>query len=74
MNDLILLVRQQFPQANVNAQSALGSFPEWDSLGHFNLLLLIEQHYGVRFEPNELTELKSLAEIQQALLSKGVAV
>ncbi|MGN5138538.1 acyl carrier protein [Aeromonas sp. 164P] len=74
MNDLILLVRQQFPQANVNAQSALGSFPEWDSLGHFNLLLLIEQHYGVRFEPNELTELKSLVEIQQALLSKGVAV
>ena len=74
MNDLLLLVRQQFPQANVNAQSALGSFPEWDSLGHFNLLLLIEQHYGVRFEPNELTELKRLAEIQQALLSKGVAV
>lgn len=74
MNDLILLVRQQFPQANVNAHSARGSFPEWDSLGHFNLLLLIEQHYGVRFEPNELTELKSLAEIQQALLSKGVAV
>jgi acyl carrier protein len=74
MNDLILLVRQQFPQANVNAHSAQGSFPEWDSLGHFNLLLLIEQHYGVRFEPNELTELKSLAEIQQALLSKGVAV
>jgi acyl carrier protein len=74
MNDLILLVRQQFPQANVNAQSALGSFPEWDSLGHFNLLLLVEQHYAVRFEPHELAELKSLADIQQALLSKGVAV
>ncbi|MFM5230647.1 MULTISPECIES: acyl carrier protein [Aeromonas] len=74
MNDLILLVRQQFPQANINAQSALGSFPEWDSLGHFNLLLLVEQHYGVRFEPNELVELKSLADIQQALQSKGVVV
>ncbi|HEH9439031.1 TPA: acyl carrier protein [Aeromonas sobria] len=74
MNDLILLVCQQFPQANINAQSALGSFPEWDSLGHFNLLLLVEQHYGVRFEPNELVELKSLADIQQALQSKGVVV
>lgn len=74
MNDLILLVRQQFPQANINAQSAQGSFPEWDSLGHFNLLLLVEQHYGVRFEPNELVELKSLADIQQALQSKGVVV
>ncbi|MCE9944349.1 MULTISPECIES: acyl carrier protein [Aeromonas] len=74
MNDLIALARQQFPQASVNEQSALGSFPEWDSLGHFNLLLLVEQHYGVRFEPNELAELKSLADIKQALLRKGVAV
>lgn len=74
MNDLIALAHQQFPQASVNAQSALGSFPEWDSLGHFNLLLLVEQHYAMRFEPQELAELKSLADIQQALQSKGVAV
>lgn len=74
MNDLIALAHQQFPQASVNAQSALGSFPEWDSLGHFNLLLLVEQHYAVRFEPHELAELKSLADIQQALQNKGVAV
>ncbi|MEZ6995272.1 MULTISPECIES: acyl carrier protein [unclassified Aeromonas] len=74
MNDLIALAHQQFPQACINAQSALGSFPEWDSLGHFNLLLLVEQHYAVRFEPHELAELKSLADIQQALLRKGVAV
>ncbi|MGL6572337.1 acyl carrier protein [Aeromonas hydrophila] len=74
MNDLIALAHQQFPQASVNAQSALGSFPEWDSLGHFNLLLLVEQHYAVRFEPHELAELKSLADIHQALLCKGVAV
>ena len=74
MNDLIALAHQQFPQASINAQSALGSFPEWDSLGHFNLLLLVEQHYAVRFEPQELAELKSLADIQQALLRKGVSV
>lgn len=74
MNDLIALAHQQFPQASINAQSALGSVPEWDSLGHFNLLLLVEQHYAVRFEPQELAELKSLADIQQALLRKGVAV
>ncbi|HDU8492230.1 TPA: acyl carrier protein [Aeromonas hydrophila] len=74
MNDLIALAHQQFPQASVNAQSALGSFPEWDSLGHFNLLLLVEQHYAVRFEPHELAELKSLTDIQQALLRKGVTV
>lgn len=76
MNDLIALVSQQFPQANINEQDdlGLGSFPEWDSLGHFNLLLLVEQHFSVRFEPNELAELKSLADIRQALLRKGISV
>lgn len=76
MNDLIALVRQQFPQANLDEQTVLGlgSFPEWDSLGHFNLLLLIEQYFAVRFEPQELAELKDLADIRQALLHKGIHV
>ncbi|PJG58432.1 acyl carrier protein [Aeromonas cavernicola] len=74
MNDLINLVSQQFPHANLDHPQALGlgCFPEWDSLGHFNLLLLIEQHFAIRFEPEELAMLKNLPDIHQALLHKGV--
>lgn len=77
MSDLFTLLTQQFPAATFSHgdyQLGLGAFPEWDSLGHFNLLLLIEQHYAVRFEPNELAELKRLVDIKQALQIKGVAV
>lgn len=74
MNDLIALAHQQFPRPASTQNLPSAAFPKWDSLGHFNLLLLVEQHYAVRFEPHELAELKSLADIQQALLRKGAAV
>ncbi|MFP8965856.1 acyl carrier protein [Pokkaliibacter sp. CJK22405] len=77
MNPLIPVLVQQFPDAQFdhnNPALAIGSFPAWDSLGHFNLMLLIEQEYDVRFEPEELTELKSLSQIESALKSKGVSL
>ena len=73
MNDLIALAHQQFPRPVSTHSLPSAAFPS-GTLGHFNLLLLVEQHYAVRFEPQELAELKSLADIQQALQSKGVAV
>lgn len=36
-------------------------------LAHFNLLLLIEETYGVRFSKEQLAELKSLSQITAAL-------
>ena len=74
-SNLIELLKQQFP--NIDNQSLtmeleVGSFPEWDSLGHFNLLLLIEESYGIRFSMDEMTEMKSLNEIAQSLVKKGI--
>ena len=45
----------------------VGSLPEWDSLGHFNLLLFIEENYGVRFSMEEMSEMKSLKDIASVL-------
>jgi acyl carrier protein len=54
-----------------NPQLTIGAFPEWDSLAHFNLLLLIEETYGVRFSTQELAELKSVSQIASALSARG---
>ena len=51
---------------------AVGSLPEWDSLGNYNLLLFIEESYGVRFTIEEMSEMKSLNEIAKVLALKGV--
>ena len=75
ISDLLKLLKEQFPEAEIPESPigmAVGSFPEWDSLGHYNLLLLIEENYGVRFTIEEMTEMKTLREIMEVLGKKGV--
>ena len=69
------LLRQIFPVAVFDDQDpalGVGSFAEWDSLGHFNLLLLVEETYGLQFSVDEITELKTLSQIRENLAAKGV--
>jgi acyl carrier protein len=40
-----------------------GAIEEWDSLGNFALLMLVEQKFGLEFTMNELSELKSIKQI-----------
>jgi acyl carrier protein len=65
------LLTQQFPSSDIPDEVtnlAVGSFPEWDSLAHFNFLLLVEENYNVRFTIEEMAELKSLADVETALI------
>lgn len=69
------VIREQFPGAKFDPSDphlGVGSFPEWDSLGTFNLLLLVEQTYGVRFSTEEMAELKTAAAIRARLANLGV--
>ncbi|MGF1641892.1 MAG: hypothetical protein ACFCUO_13170 [Rhodospirillales bacterium] len=69
------LLRQLFPDAAFDpedADLAVGAFPEWDSLAHFNLLLTIEEAFGVRFTTEEMAELKSIVAIRRSLGAKGL--
>jgi len=71
---LTSLLRRHFPTAKFDENDstlAAGSFPEWDSLSHFSFLLSVEETYGVRFGLGEISELKSLAAIRQALDGKA---
>ena len=45
----------------------IGDFEEWDSLGNFNLILAVEQKFGVRFNMEDLEKLTSIEKIQQTL-------
>ncbi|HEU0117283.1 MAG TPA: acyl carrier protein [Alphaproteobacteria bacterium] len=51
----------------------MGSFPEWDSMAHFNFLLRIEETYGIRFTVDEMMSFKSLADIDKVLRAKSAA-
>jgi acyl carrier protein len=69
------LLRQQFPTAPQGDISDLqvGSFPEWNSLAHFNLLLLVEDAFHLQFTIDEMSELKSVRDIRAKLAAAGIA-
>ena len=76
MKKLISLVGKIFPDVDPSTGKPLGigSSQMWDSLGHFNLLLAIEEEFDIRFSPEEIAELKTLAQIEKCLKNKGVEV
>ena len=45
----------------------IGDLDEWDSLGNFNLILAIEQNFGIQIDFDQLENLNSIAEITKAL-------
>jgi acyl carrier protein len=45
----------------------LGDLVEWDSMGNFNLLLAVEEEYGIRFSIEQIGEIRSIQEILENL-------
>lgn len=75
ISDLIKLTHDQFPELNeadIGFDLSVGDTPEWDSLGHFNLLLMVEQSYNIRFTIDQMNEVKSLKDIAAILEEKGI--
>lgn len=45
----------------------------WDSLRHIELILMLEEHFGVRFSEEEMAALHSSDEIVRAIEEKSAA-
>ena len=43
---------------------------KWDSLRHLNLIVELEEEFGVEFEPEEISEMKSFEDIRRLLTDK----
>jgi acyl carrier protein len=43
---------------------------KWDSMQHLNLVVELEETFGVEFEPEEIAEMKSLEKIEEILSEK----
>lgn len=61
-----------FKKRNIKNISNLkiGSFKEWDSLSHFNLLLQIEKDFKIRFNTNNFSTLMTIKDISKKIKEK----
>lgn len=48
---------------HVTAQTTAKDIEDWDSLEHINLVVAIENHFGIKFNMNEVTTMKNVGEM-----------
>lgn len=58
------------PEEHITSHTSPETLEAWDSLQHLNLMLAIEQEFGVQFTPEEMEQLVSVARIAACLESK----
>jgi acyl carrier protein len=58
------------PTLTITRASNASTVEGWDSLAHVNLVMSIEQHYGIRFALGELEELKNVGEMADLIAVK----
>jgi acyl carrier protein len=70
MNKLREILVVTFPNSAVPddiGKLQLNDLPDWDSIGNFNLLLAVEQEFGMQFSMTQIEKIKSVAEIIEVL-------
>jgi acyl carrier protein len=50
---------------DISPETAFGDLPQWDSLGHMELMILLEEHFGVEINADTITELISVQAIYE---------
>ena len=63
-------------QADKNAitpDSSPENMTSWDSVQHLNLVLALEEEYGLEFLPEEMDQMKTVGEIAELVAAKRAA-
>jgi acyl carrier protein len=55
----------------VSPTDGMKTIKSWDSLRHLNLILALEEHFGVTFEPEEIPELTSVEKLSEAIAKRS---
>ena len=74
MNDILkaaLVEVLGLESAEIIAELSAVDVEAWDSIGHLNLIMRIEEAFDIRFETSEIPELNSTVAIQARLHAAG---
>jgi acyl carrier protein len=58
----------------VRASTSFRDFPQWDSAAHIDIILSLEDEYGVTFTPEEMISMASVGALGELLRNKGVPI
>jgi len=58
------------PPERVTAESSPETLERWDSVQHLNLVLALEEKFGLRFNPEEMEQMHNIAGIASLVEDK----
>ncbi|MBN1147665.1 MAG: acyl carrier protein [Anaerolineales bacterium] len=61
----------QVPPDMVTPDLAFGDLPQWDSLGHMEVMMRLEDQFGVEISADTIAELISIPDICKYLQEQG---
>lgn len=76
MKQLISLIADvlRVHPASVHPDTGPRTEPKWDSLHHVELMVAIEETFGVELSPDEVVSLLTVRDIAGALRDRGVPI
>ena len=58
------------PLARITADSTPATLENWDSVQHLNLVLALEEEFGVKFDPEDMEAMQSIAQVAAVVETK----
>jgi acyl carrier protein len=65
----VLAEALQLPLELVTPELAFGDLPQWDSMGHMEVMMRLEEHFGVEINAETIAQLISIPTILDYLRS-----
>lgn len=56
---------------HVNDSTTSADIEDWDSLEHINLIVAVEQEFGIKFDMGQVTSMKNVGEMAQIILERA---
>lgn len=69
----IVIGTLKIPEADYNEDLTAGDHPQWDSIGHVNLLMAVEHGFEITFDVTDAVDIESVADLQD-MVRKYTAV
>jgi citrate synthase len=63
----------QIPEDQVSPDLAFGDLPQWDSMGHMEVMMSLETRFGIEINAETIAALTSIAAIRDYIQENGNA-
>lgn len=68
---MLLVEALQVPPEQVTPDLQFGDLPQWDSMGHMEIMILLESSFGVEINADTIADLTSSSAIREYLKENG---